>query len=67
MILYLVARLCSGYGKLYDECIISVDVSSSDICDEDWDKRDDAKFILVQAPRGVIALRPVLLYCCYEF
>jgi hypothetical protein len=54
----------------------SVDVSSLDICDEDWDKHDDAKSILrmntkdldwFRLSHGVIAIHPVLLYYAIKF
>jgi hypothetical protein len=53
----------------------SVDVSSSDTCDKDREKRDDARSISrinttildwFRFSRGVIALRPVFIVLCCE-
>jgi hypothetical protein len=53
----------------------SVDVSSSDTCDKDREKRDDARSISrinttildwFRSSRGVIVLRPVFIVLCCE-
>jgi hypothetical protein len=52
-----------------------VDVVSSDTCDEDWKKCDDARSISMmntasldwfRSSHGVIAQRPVFTVLCYE-
>jgi hypothetical protein len=61
----------SNYSNIKRNAILFVDVVSSDIFDEDWEKRDYTRSISKKTrqgldwfrpSRGVIALHPVSLY-----